>query len=215
MISWLGPSRTGRLAAILVSALALIGCGGTQQPTATPAAPPPTGDIPGFTLDVQNNSQSPICYLFMVPTSYETDWGSDQLGSDIIDVGQKLSLNGIAEGQYDIKTEDCDHNVISWNFDQTINTDSVLTVEGGADQLIIQNTGEQSICAVWAWISGDVMWPRAQVYDTNTPIVPGSQRSIPLRAGDWNLRIQTCDGNAQDYTLPITGPTLLTYPPTG
>jgi hypothetical protein len=155
-----------------------------------------------------------ICYVYLVPVSYPNDWDVDQLGiADWIEVGETFRLSGIDEGQYDVKTEDCEHNVLSWNFDQTIDADAVLNVEGGEDQLIIQNTGEAGICAVWAWIAGDAMWHRAQVFDPKTPIAPGSQRSIPLPAGDWNLRIQTCDGVTQDYTLPITGPTLLTYPP--
>src|SRR5690349_17008924 len=57
------------------------GGGGSTTPTTTD-------------LVVQNDSAYAIWYLYVSP-SWSSDWGSDQLGSEILDPGESYRLTGI------------------------------------------------------------------------------------------------------------------------
>lgn len=181
----------------------------TERPTDAPTTAPatPGGGSTGELLEllVTNESTEQICYLYITETD-ATDWGPDQLGSDVVVVGDDYTITDIPPGSYDVKTEDCEYNVISWNFELEFETgDYTLTVSGADDHVIVVNEGSQPLCAVYVSPSDADTWGRSFV-DPSVPIAVGSQRSIPVTPGTWDLRADTCnDLSAEEYNVEISG----------
>lgn len=65
----------------------------------------------GPALVIQNHSSQAICYVYFSPSSQGT-WGDDRLGSDeTIAAGATRGWN-VPNDSYDVKLEDCSHNVL-------------------------------------------------------------------------------------------------------
>ena len=60
-----------------------------------------------YTLFIENDSRYDIYYLYMSRT-LEDNWGSDQLGSEVLDSGETFALGNIPAGEYDVKFVDED-----------------------------------------------------------------------------------------------------------
>lgn len=206
--------RAAGLVLLVLGVMLLSACGAATE--APPPSPTPIPDDPTRpNLDVRNNTPAAVCFIYLVPTNHPNDWGLDQLGSDnvVLPDGGMATLIDIEPGDYDIKTEDCEHNVLSWYYIQTIGVDSVFTVEPVSDQIIVQNNGTSNICAIWLWDPTGGIWHRAQVNDSTTPVTPGTSRTIAASAMTWNMRIDTCDGASEEFSVPVSGPTTFVYPP--
>ena len=67
-----------------------------------------------YTLLIENDSRYDIYYLYMSRT-LENNWGSDQLGSEVLDSGETFALGGIPAGEYDVKFVDEDDDVCVLN----------------------------------------------------------------------------------------------------
>ena len=67
-----------------------------------------------YTLLIENDSRYDIYYLYMSRT-LEDDWGSDQLGNEVLDSGETFALGNIPAGEYDVKfvNEDDDECVLN------------------------------------------------------------------------------------------------------
>ena len=159
---------------------------------APPVEEPSTG---GSNLDVVNQSGETICYLY-IATASQSDWGPDQLGAEnVITAGDTFTITDIPPGTYDLKTEDCARNVISWNYGVNVDgsSDLTLTVGGSADQLLVDNTSSLDICRVFVSPTTEANWTRPQV-DLDTPIPAGTSRTIAVVAGTWDLRVDPCGG---------------------
>lgn len=62
-------------------------------------------------LVIQNHSSQSICYVYFSPSSQGT-WGDDRLGSsETIAAGATRGWN-VPSDSYDVKLEDCSHNVL-------------------------------------------------------------------------------------------------------
>ena len=62
------------------------------------------------TLTVINQSSVDICYVYISPSESDS-WGEDWLGDDSIRPGKRRQFR-LPEGEYDVKAEDCDGNVL-------------------------------------------------------------------------------------------------------
>jgi hypothetical protein len=79
-----------------------------------PVAPPVSGN-----LVLTNNSGQTICYVY-ISLSTDTVWGSDQLGAgETIGPGQSRGWE-VPPDTYDLKAEDCSHNVLDQRYNQSI-----------------------------------------------------------------------------------------------
>ena len=67
-----------------------------------------------YTLLIENDSRYDIYYLYMSRT-LEDNWGSDQLGNEVLDSGETFALGNIPAGEYDVKfvNEDDDECVLN------------------------------------------------------------------------------------------------------
>ena len=74
--------------------------------------------LPG-NLVLTNNSGQTICYVY-ISLSTDTSWGSDQLAAgETIGPGQSRPWE-VPPGTYDLKAEDCGHNVLDERYSETI-----------------------------------------------------------------------------------------------
>jgi hypothetical protein len=92
-------NRTGLWSTVL---LALLVCG-------TALAGPLKTNV-----TLQNNSAWSIYELYVSPTS-ESQWGPDQLGTEVVSIGESYELTGVPCGSYDIKLVDEDGDVCVMN----------------------------------------------------------------------------------------------------
>ncbi len=94
---------------------------------------PATGGTTGegdLSLEIVNNSGQDIWFAYVSPSS-SSEWGSDQLGANIIPNGESFTITGIAPGTYDLKAEDSSHNVIATEMGVDIQEDMTWTISGG------------------------------------------------------------------------------------
>ena len=207
------------LVALLALAFTALACGGgaappTEEvllPTPVPPTPVPPTDVPptaapeptkeesapvagAVDLEFVNNTGDTICYIF-VTESGSDGWGPDQLETEVVGNDDTFTVTNIPYGFYDVKTEDCDRNVISWNYDVELYDGGPdrLTVSGVANQLMVVNNSDWDMCGIWISPTTAESWGRPQVDDDN-PIVSGTTRLIASPDGVWDLRADTCDG---------------------
>ena len=181
----------------------------TLVPTWTPDAGSTDGSSPpvaggDYEMEFVNDSDRSICYIYFTESADLATWGGDQLGSDIVPVGDTFTLTGIPSGMYDVATTDCDHNVISWNYDLEIIENMTLTVYGSIDELIVVNESGQDICFVHISLPTAETWGRSQLPD-DWPILNGQERRFAATNELWDLRVETCDGQfVEEYEVDLT-----------
>ncbi|MBW1879760.1 MAG: hypothetical protein JRJ84_15465 [Deltaproteobacteria bacterium] len=82
-------------------------------------------------VTVQNTSAWSIYQLHVSPTS-ESNWGPDQLGSDVIITGESYELTGVPCGSYDFKLVDEDGDVCVMNAVEVCSGSSTLVIDSDA-----------------------------------------------------------------------------------
>jgi len=201
------------------------------KPVSTPV-PPPTSAPQGstqHTLLMINDSNVPVCYLYISPVS-RTDWGDDWLGAtQIVDVGQYVEYQ-VDSGRYDMLAMACDETIMDEKYDVSVQADMEWIVEAyvssGLDQpqpqppsssgevtLTIVNDTPETVCYVWIgepyseWI--------ADLLDTNT-LAGYSSIDVLVFPGTWALQAEDCAGAAIQTTssIDIYGPTVWHINPT-
>ena len=79
-----------------------------------PVAPTVSGN-----LVLTNNSGQTICYVYISPSA-DASWGSDQLATgETVGLGQSRGWE-VPPDTYDLKAEDCSHNVLDQRYNQSI-----------------------------------------------------------------------------------------------
>jgi hypothetical protein len=92
----------------------------TPSPTPTPT-PSPTPTPTTGTIVIDNESSSTIWYLY-VSASSSSDWGPDQLGSQVISPGHAYQLTDVPcnVGPFDLKVEDALHDELATHYGATV-----------------------------------------------------------------------------------------------
>ena len=85
------------------------------------------GDHPTVKFDVQNDSSTPICYVFISPTGAQ-NWGFDHLDIDEGIIPDEKKTFEIAAATYDLLIRDCDRNDLVDERELDITEGSVYTV---------------------------------------------------------------------------------------
>jgi hypothetical protein len=152
-------------------------------------------------LAVLNQTTSDICYLYVTQAASD-DWGPDQLGdTDTISPGSTFTVTNIPAGSFDVLSEDCNHNVISWNYGVSLEgqTEFTLTVSGAPDILILENNSSKQFCALYISPPDATSWGRSQL-NSDHPVDASTQRTFVIGPGTWDLRAETCDGQSVERT---------------
>lgn len=83
-------------------------------------------------LTVVNQAGVAICYLYISPSDADT-WGEDWLGDAVIRPGKQRTFS-LPPGEYDLKAEDCEGNILSEHHNVDISGKMRWTVEGVAEE---------------------------------------------------------------------------------
>lgn len=126
-------------------------------PTATsaPATPVPTTEVPvtrtppptptlrpkGTVLQVVNDSDQEIWYLYISQADAE-EWGDDQLEADTIPPGGTFELTGVPDGIYDLQARNESDEVIrtAWELEVAGTTTWVVSAQAGLEIINSSNT---------------------------------------------------------------------------
>lgn len=179
--------------------LATLACGTAATPTATPLPPPteaPTAEpaAAGPSLDIINDSTTPVCYVYISPTKSD-EWGDDQLGEqNMIDGGESFTIADIPAGTYDVMAEDCGGNLLGVVYQADI-TEGEYTWTIETVTLTIENNSTSIGCNVFIALPNSEDWGTTWTPE-GTQIMPNQSFDIPgVPAGIYALRIETCSAN--------------------
>lgn len=175
----------------------------TQEPTQ--AAPAPSGSDAAASLEVINNSSYSVCYLYVSPTE-DTEWGDDQLGSDIVATGSTFTLRNIPPGIYDLRADDCEGNTLSQEFGIILESGTYpWTFSDSGVTFTIVNDSSIDLCWIYLSPSTDSEWGPDQL---GSEILHAGESWVitGLEAGLYDLRVEACgEGELEEYGLDVSG----------
>jgi hypothetical protein len=113
------------------------------MPTRVSASPTATPRPKGSGLEIINDTDQDIWYLYLSPTDHN-EWGEDRLGGNIIPAGESFVVTGIVSGEYDVQARNAYDESIqtAWALEVSTNTvwrvtaQSVLEVTNASDTVI-------------------------------------------------------------------------------
>lgn len=152
-----------------------------------------TGSSTDTNLEIVNNTDVSICYVYIASSTDDTDWGNEVLGEGVVIASGATDVVSGPPGVYDIILEDCDHNVVAWNYGADLSSDITLTVSGSPDTLTILNNSTFDFCGIYLKTPNTTDWGRSHL-NPEHPIYAGETRVFAVTAGAWDLRAETCDG---------------------
>jgi hypothetical protein len=186
------------------------------EPTeAEPVEAEPTEEVPEeAALVLVNASSTEVCGLY-VSAGDQADWGPNQLGADIvIPPGENVTLAGVEPGLYDVRFETCDGSEAeAYGLEVTDSRleyalDDTLLAGGEAPEsveFVLFNNTSAEVCSVSLVPADQADWGPNQLAEGAT-ILPGEALSLSgIVPGVYNVRFETCDGDAiEDFGLDMT-----------
>lgn len=175
------------------------------EPANTPAFeessfPAPPTDTPTVeaSLSIENHLADDVCFLYIAGD------GIDGWGENLVAEGGSLTFRESADsvtltgGVYDLKAEDCDHNVVAWAYALNVPVGSITFVLEPADTLLtVINQSNSPICGFRMQPSHLEQWGERSLLDMDHPIQPGDSRDFAIPYGaqtHWNLLAESCTG---------------------
>lgn len=183
------------------------------SPTAVPTKTSETGGA-NATLTVINDTNTEIWYVYISPSDSD-DWGDDWLGDDVIAPGESYTFE-LAEGTYDLRADDKDHNEMASRYGEYISGDMEWRLytegeeggggEGGTASLTLVNNSGKKVCYVYISPNTNDSWGDDWLGEEEI-IRPGESRTFYLEPGFYDLRADDCDGEpiAEEYDEEISG----------
>ncbi len=219
--------------AVSMLALSALACGVGPQPTATPlptpvpptATPVPPTPVPptevpagkptaqpgGGTgsvgaLDIVNETDLTICYVYISPTD-AAEWGDDRLGADnVIGAYETFTITDIPVGMYDLRADDCDNNTLVQQFGVEMTTAGVTwTISPNTVALTVINNSSYEVCYLYVSPSTSDEWGPDQLGESQT-IPSGTTFTLEgIEPGLYDLRAETCGGDfVEEYEIDLT-----------
>ncbi|MBC7228271.1 MAG: hypothetical protein H5T61_13750 [Thermoflexales bacterium] len=166
-------------------------------------------------VKVVNNSSHEICYIYISPSDSDT-WGPDWMGKDTTIPGGSTQTLQVPLGTYDLRADDCDHNVLDTQSGITLGADGITwTLEDVAEaSLTLVNHLDIPICYVLISPSGSAEWGNDWLGGETVP--PGGSYTFHLPEGTYDLSARDCDGNPvseEIYEQEISGEMTWTISP--
>ncbi len=183
------------------------GKGGPAQPSPTPSgAGEPGGGKGGggstgrpATLTLYNDSDEKICYVYISPTTEDT-WGQDWLGEqETIAPGRSREFE-VPAGTYDLRADDCDHNILDEQYGISLAGSLSWTVAGeAADTVIVTlyNDSDGAVCYVYISPSTEDSWGDDWLGASET-VASGDSREFEVAVGTYDMLAKDCQGNVLD-----------------
>lgn len=167
---------------------------------ATTAPPTATPRLKGSGLEIINDTDQDIWYLYVSPTDHD-EWGDDRLGGDIIPAGGSYTVTGIPNGEYDVQARDAYDDSIQTTWSLEITGDTVWWVTARS-VLEIMNSSANEIgmlylspveSETWGWdiLAGDII----EVY--------GSYFVHDVEPGYYDIRVEDIDENLIEVVYDV------------
>ncbi len=217
------------VALLMILSLACSLAQGTPAPTETVAPPPPTqtptpvvADTPptstprpterptetlapkGSGLQIINATDRDIWYLFLSPTD-ATEWGEDQLGSEIIYAGETFTLSELPDGVYDLQVRDSNDAIIQtvWGLEIAGATTQVISVQAALE---IANFSATPIAHLYVSPSDSDTWGEDWLGGETIPI-NGTFILEDMEAGFFDLKVEDAEQQVIEaiYYVPLDG----------
>jgi len=173
-------------------------------------------------IEVENALDFPICYVYIAESpsapegtaaEWAIGWGESHIPEgQTLAQGDSLSDIILPSGLYDIKFEDCDHNVLAWNFFVEIHEEDItITAMQSSDYLVVVNASSEPICT-FRMLPGEFRgWGGRSLINEEDRINPGESRTFydPMEGMErWNLLAENCSGYAiERFDVSIRGRT--------
>lgn len=186
-IGWVG------LAAL---AVALSACSLRDARPARIEEPSDTG------LVVVNETDTPICNVFMSPSS-AAGWGDDALKGRI-KAGEE-GVFEIAAGWYNVLVEDCDGHIMTSAPEVRVDGAYTMSIRSGGGpraDLTLVNDAATPICAVHISPAAAVYWGRDWLGGKST-IAPGASHTFSVPQGAHDVRALDCDENVVGSAMAV------------
>ncbi len=176
----------------------------TEEPAVETEVPPVFEEDGGFTIQVANQSDYGICYVF-ISFSESDEWGEDWLDeAETIDPGATRDFE-VPAGNYDVKVSNCDFETLTTAWEIA----AAETVEVGGDgqvALVLSNVNEADVCYAQLSPSSLDSWGEDALGDKEI-LASGDSRIFFLLPGTYDILLSDCDEQslAEEYELEITG----------
>lgn len=184
--------------------LAALACGQSTPvpPTAVPptkappTAPPtvPSGTSPKVVeLTLVNDSGLPVCYVYI--SSVQSDeWGENWLAQDEVVRSGGSRVFQVEGGDYDLRAEDCDGNLVDVQNGAQITagvTWTLLALQRAP--VLIVNQSSYEICYLYISPTDSQDWGPDWLGHNTIP--SGSTHTLQVPLGTYDLRAEDCDHN--------------------
>ena len=169
----------------------------TVQPTTPPmptrvsTSPTATPRPKGSGLEIVNETDQDIWYLYLSPTDHN-EWGEDRLGGDIIPAGESYIVTGITSGEYDVQARNA--------YDESIQTAWALEVTNGTvwyvtakSALEVTNASDKIIDMLYLSPVDSDTWGQDVLGGDVIPI-DGSYLIYDIDPGSYDVRAEDVDG---------------------
>ncbi len=158
----------------------------TPEPTAAPATVAPEGS----TLEIVNETNADIVWLYLSPSDADA-WGEDWLRDAIIPAGGSYTLAGIEDGIYDLQARDEFDEVIQTLWELEIAGDSYVVISAQAT-LEVDNLSGKEIGGLYISPTESDTWGEDVLGDETIPA--DSVFTVPgLEVGTYDIRVDTLD----------------------
>ena len=180
----------------------------TSQPEDPPAAtatekPPVSEEGDGFTIQVANQSDYGICYVFISPSESD-DWGEDWLDeAETIAPGATRDFE-VPAGNYDVKVSNCEFETLTTAWEIAA-ADTVEVGGNGRIAFVLTNVNEVDVCYAQLSPSSLDSWGDDALGDKEI-LAAGDSRVFFLMPGTYDILLSDCDEQAlaEEYELEIT-----------
>jgi uncharacterized protein (DUF2249 family) len=156
-----------------------------------------------------------ICQVFFSLTTND-DWEDNQLGGlfSSLDPGETESFE-VDAGEYDLRMEDCDHNLLLQEMGITIEGEYAVNYAGRGDLdsvLTVSNDSSQTICWVYFSPTTSDMWGGDQL-GVGQMLESGQSRTYEVASNTYDILLADCDENTllEEYEVDISGEYTVNY----
>ncbi len=193
-----------------------------DAPGAPSAPDAPDRVAQGNVLTLVNDSDAPICFVYISPTNAR-DWGDDQLGDrEIVAQGDSYDFS-FEVGAYDVLLLDCNGDTLQDERGVTLDNSVVATFDGtgllfaaptapSTPTLTIVNMSDETICYVYISPSSASNWGDDQLDDSEV-LEAGSKRAWQVEPEAYDVMLQDCNRDVLEDVrgVTISGAEVLEY----
>ncbi len=169
-----------------------------QPPTAIPPVTSPTKAPSGMVeLILENQSGLPVCYIYISSVQEET-WGDNWLPQNEMVPSGSRRVFQVAEGTYDLRADDCNNNLVDIHYEVQLAGQMTWSLDPiqRAPVLIVNNSSHE-ICYLYISPADSEDWgPDWMGQDSTIPA--GTNRTLQVPLGTYDLRADDCEGNPLD-----------------